>query len=405
MSYDVIGEFFQAGSGRAVPASFTVDTLTDEFTLTAGDVEYSGPVSALKVEPPLGRQPRKLYLPDGHLFQTDERDAVAAMLPKTGWSFISAVEKFGPHLLPLALATPFVAYGVYRLAMPVLVNMALGLTPTSVIHQMDRSTMATLDRFMTDESDLPEETQIRLTGVFNELVDAGAGERTARPPKYKLLFRGGKMGPNAFALPGGTIVITDDLVEMFPDNEDALAGVLGHEIGHVEMEHSLRRLYRAVGVATMVTLMAGDAGPMIEDILLEGGALLSLSFSRGQETESDNFSVDLLHEIGRNPEAMAAFFEEIEKMTSSHSHDNDDDLPICEDTVEEGDDDADKPLIETSTEDKDCREKIDSVFKDEAGDQAASEAPKINTEWVSTHPLSQKRIDNIRTRAAKLRGE
>ena len=397
MSYEVIGEFFEASAGRSVPARFTVNPDTDEFTLTAGEVEYSGPVSALKVEPPLGRQPRKLYLPEGHLFQTDERDAVAAMLPKTGWSFVSAVEKFGPHLLPIAIATPIVAYGVYRLVMPVLINMALGLTPTSVIHQMDRSTMATLDRFITDESDLPEETQVRLTGVFEELVEHGAGERTARPPKYRLLFRGGKMGPNAFALPGGTIVITDDLVEMFPDNEDALAGVLGHEIGHVEMEHSLRRLYRAVGVATMVTLMAGDSGPMVEEILLEGGALLSLSFSRGQETESDNFSIDLMHEIGRDPAAMALFFEEIEKLTSSHRHDKDEDFPICEE--------SDEHVHDEGEEGENCREPLGDGLKDEASDQAASDAPKINTEWISTHPLSQKRIDNIRARAAELRDE
>jgi len=364
MPYEVIGEFFEAGSGRSVPASFSVDPDGDVFILIADGIEYSGYVSDLKVEPPLGRQPRKLYLPDGHLFQTDERDAVADMLP----------------------------YGIYRLVMPFMVNMALGLTPTAAIHQMDRSTIATLDRFITDESDLPEETQVRLTEVFEELVEAGTGERTARPPKYKLLFRGGKMGPNAFALPGGTIVITDDLVEMFPDNEDALAGVLGHEIGHVEMEHSLRRLYRAVGVATMVTLMAGDAGPLVEEVLLEGGALLSLSFSRHQETDSDNFSVDLLHEIGRDPEAMAAFFEEIEKLTSFGGDKDEHDHEDHENDVE----------ISNEDDDKDPVDIIDSVDTPISKDEAA---PKINTEWISTHPLSQKRIENIRKRAAQLREE
>ena len=340
------------------------------------------------MEPPLGSQPRKIYWPEGHMFQTDENAALTAMLPKTGWSFISALEKFGPHLLPLAIATPFIAYGVYRLVMPMFITMALGLTPTSVVHQMDRSTIKTLDRFATAESKLPEETQERLTEVFNELVAHGAGERTARPPKYRLLFRGGKMGPNAFALPGGTIVITDDLVKMFPDNEDALAGVLGHEIGHVEMEHSLRRLYRAVGVATMVTLMAGDAGPMIEDILLEGGALLSLSFSRHQETESDNFSVDLMHEIGRDPAAMAAFFEKVENYNPFEGDDK------KSETDEDGEK-AEGGEISTDTD----------VIKPTKKDIDGAAAPKINTEWISTHPLSKKRIENIRARAAKLQNE
>lgn len=403
MTYEVLGEFFLAGSGRSVLGRFTVDPYTDKFTLLADGGEYSGPISDLNIEPPLGQQPRKLYLPEGHLFQTDERNKIAEMLPKTGWSFLSSVEKFGPHLLPIAIATPFVAYGVYRLMMPVLVNMALGLTPTAMVHQMDKSTMVTLDKFFTSESDLPEETQVRLTEVFDELVAEGSGVRTKRPPKYRLLFRGGKMGPNAFALPGGTVVITDGLVEMFPDNEDALAGVLGHEIGHVEMEHSLRRIYRAVGVATMVTLMAGDAGPMVEDILLEGGALLSLSFSRGQETESDNFSVDLMYKVGRDPEAMALFFEEIEKLDPFNAAVEEDTRPFCEDETPTEDDALIAP---TEAEDKDCQVKIDSVLiTDEPSEPAASEKPKANTEWISTHPLSQKRIDNIRDRAAKLREE
>ena len=394
MSYEVIGEFFEAATGRAVEGRFSIDSQTDEFLLVADGVEYFGPVSDLKVEPPLGTQPRKLYLPGGHLFQTDDRDAMEAILPKTGWSFVSAIEKFGPHLLPIAIATPFIAYAVYRIMMPVFVNMAMGLTPTAVVHQMDRSTIGTLDRFVTSESDLPDETQARLTEVFEELVTEGAGERKARPPKYRLLFRGGKMGPNAFALPGGTIVITDDLVEMFPDNEDVLAGVLGHEIGHVEMEHSLKRLYRAVGIATMVTLMAGDAGPMVEEILLEGGALLSLSFSRHQETESDNFAVDLMHEIGRDPEAMATFFEEIENFNPLSGAGDGGEVGVQSST----DDDPEGEKNEDETNPVDIIDPIETPSTDET-------APKINTEWISTHPLNQKRIDNIRSRAAKLRGE
>ena len=389
MSQEVLGEFFEAGAGRSVSARFSIDPQTEKFLLIAEDIEYSGAVSDLNVEPPLGSQPRKLYLPDGHLFQTNERDAMAAILPQTGWSFVSALEKFGPHLLPIAVATPFIGYGMYRLVMPLFINMALGLTPTAVVHQMDRSTIKTLDRFATAESDLPDETQARLTEVFNELVAEGAGAREARPPKYQLLFRGGKMGPNAFALPGGTIVITDDLVEMFPDNEDALAGVLGHEIGHVEMEHSLRRIYRAVGIATMVTLMAGDAGPMVEDILLEGGALLSLSFSRDQETESDNFAVDLMHEVGRDPAAMATFFEAIEHYSPfDKDHDDEDGEGHKDDDHVHGD-----------------KDKADDIIKPADTDSADKAAPKINREWMSTHPLNQKRIDNIRERAAKLRGE
>ena len=171
MSYDVLGEFFLAGEGRSVSARFTVDPETDEFVLLTDDTEYSGHLSVLNIEPPLGRQPRKIYLPEGHMFQTDDLEAIAGMLPKTGWNILSAIEKFGPHILPIALAAPFVAYGAYRILMPIFVNIALGLTPAAAVYQMDRSTISTLDRFAMDESNIPQETQDRLTIVFEEMVE------------------------------------------------------------------------------------------------------------------------------------------------------------------------------------------------------------------------------------------
>lgn len=387
---DILGEFFEAGSGRSVLGRFHMDAEKEEFSLTADGEDYFGSLSDLTIEPPLGQQPRKIYLPGGHMFQTDEREAMAAALPRSGWSFVAAIEKFGPHLLPIAIATPFLAYGLYRLLMLFFVNVALSLTPATVVYQMDNSTMATLDRFVTKESNLPDVRRAELSSVFDDLVQEGASGRSKRTPKYKLLFRSGRMGPNAFALPGGTIVITDDLVEMFPNDIDVLAGVLGHEIGHVEMEHSLKRVYRAVGVATMVTLMAGDAGPMVEDILLEGGALLSLSFSRHQETDSDNFAVDLMHDIGRDPEAMAKFFEEMEKIQSFGRRGE-----RVQGGAAQSDQDGD-------AKEPDEQPANNSVSEDQAADPAQ---PKINMEWVSTHSLSQKRIENIRKRAANLRNQ
>jgi predicted Zn-dependent protease len=134
----------------------------------------------------------------------------------------------------------------------------------------------------------------------------------------------------------------------------------------------------------MVTLMAGDAGPMIEDILLEGGALLSLSFSRGQETESDNFAVDLMHEIGRDPEAMAAFFEEMEALQNFRAKDDGGEAAGAE--------------IDSETD----NDTNDLARDNKAADDAR---PNINMEWVSTHPLNEKRIENIRKRAAELQGQ
>ena len=88
-----------------------------------------------------------------------------------------------------------------------------------------------------------------------------------------------------------------------------ILGVLAHEIGHVEENHSLRQLYRAAGVAGLAMLIAGDLGSATEDILVQGSALLTLSYSRDFERSADAFSVDLMRKAGHDPKAIAAFFE------------------------------------------------------------------------------------------------
>ena len=110
------------------------------------------------------------------------------------------------------------------------------------------------------------------------------------------------------ALPDGTIVLTDELVEMANDRETVL-GVLAHEIGHVDHEHSLRQIYRAAGVTGLILLIGGDVGSGVEDILIQGSALVSLSYTRDAEAEADRFSVELMHRTGHDPFAIARFLE------------------------------------------------------------------------------------------------
>jgi Zn-dependent protease with chaperone function len=118
------------------------------------------------------------------------------------------------------------------------------------------------------------------------------------------------VGPNAFALPGGTIVVTDELIREFPD-ADVIAGILGHEIGHVVEDHGLHRLYRSLGAYALIALLVGETGPMLEDILLEGNALLSLSYSRAQESAADEFGLTLSHSAGFDPIGLKIFFERL----------------------------------------------------------------------------------------------
>jgi Zn-dependent protease with chaperone function len=123
-------------------------------------------------------------------------------------------------------------------------------------------------------------------------------------PPLHLQFRSG-MGPNAFALPGGTIVVTDAIVEEAARRklgDDALLGVLAHEIGHVMHRHTTRLVVEQGVLNVGLGLALGD----VSTVVASGSALLTgLSYRRAHESEADCFAVALLHRAGLSPVPMA----------------------------------------------------------------------------------------------------
>lgn len=114
---------------------------------------------------------------------------------------------------------------------------------------------------------------------------------------------------NAFALPGGYVYLMRGLIDR-ARSPDEVAGVLGHEIGHVRYRHGLKSVIESGGLGFLLGTVFGDfAGGTA--ILIASRALMSSAFSREAEREADAFGVDLMLKAGGNPEGLAGFFRTV----------------------------------------------------------------------------------------------
>jgi predicted Zn-dependent protease len=187
------------------------------------------------------------------------------------------------------------------------------------VWQADRIAGALADRIpIAEEVRLGERAFADLRPSL-DLVDQGAaydavvqlGERLSQGSKYSYHFHVAKDDSiNAFALPGGIIVVHSGLIAATRRPEE-LAGVLAHEIQHVEQRHSLRAAFKQLGLRGLWALVTGDIG---SSILGQAALqLTSLQFSRSDESSADAKGFESLIEHDIDPHGMIEFFATMEK--------------------------------------------------------------------------------------------
>ncbi len=150
--------------------------------------------------------------------------------------------------------------------------------------------------------------QGRVDRIGNELL--GAVERIVRsnngtnPFQFEFHLLADPQTINAFALPGGQVFITAALYERL-ETEGQLAGVLGHEVGHVLMRHGAQRLAQQKLTQGLVGA-AGVAGGSQDSAQLAAaiGQMVNMKYGRNDELESDKWGVQLSAEAGYDPRSM-----------------------------------------------------------------------------------------------------
>ena len=143
--------------------------------------------------------------------------------------------------------------------------------------------------------------------VRRPLLGAALGEQEDR---LRIAGRGGRGGveryvanagiANAFALPSGDILVTDRLVEM-AEKPEVLDAILLHEIGHVVNRHGMRQVIQSSALTILLILVVGDVGAVEEWILALPGFLLESNYSRGFESEVDEYAFERMLAMGMDP--------------------------------------------------------------------------------------------------------
>ncbi len=157
-----------------------------------------------------------------------------------------------------------------------------------------------------------------VTSVGQRLVSRLPDDATRYPFEFHLLAD--RQTVNAFALPGGQVFITEALLDRL-STEGQLAGVLGHEIGHVLGRHSAARIAKArltqglVGAAGVAGSGGADGGRTAAQVASMVGNFVNMSYGRDDELESDELGLRFMHEAGYDPRALIVVMDVLEKST------------------------------------------------------------------------------------------
>jgi len=196
-----------------------------------------------------------------------------------------------------------------------------------------------------------EQSDALLTPLVKPLLGALADSR------YRYRFEiVNESSPNAFALPGGFVVIHSGLI-LNAESAEELLGVLAHEITHAEQQHGVRNLIASSGVYLVASAFFGDMSGLLATLANAAPLLLTQSYSRDFEREADVQGFRLLQSAGVDPRGLASFFEHL------------------------------------NAEEKKQLDKIEN--------EQARDAIKEGVKFLSTHPVTEERISYLREMANK----
>ncbi len=209
-----------------------------------------------------------------------------------------------------------------NLAVFLIVSALIIAVPSFLIFKMDVATHIIVKQIPVEWEQKLAETTLAQIKIDQEFMDEDEADELLKPLTKALLdqlhespysfdfYIVNDSTLNAFALPGGIIVINSGLI-IKANSAEELLGVVGHEITHVTEQHGLRNLVGSLGIYLTVSALLGDVNGLLGVIISASPMLLNMSYSRKFETESDVKGVELLHQAKIDPRGFITFFKRL----------------------------------------------------------------------------------------------
>jgi len=194
---------------------------------------------------------------------------------------------------------------VQQWGLPLAADALVAVTPPSVETALGESTLAAVDEVVMQPSRLPQDQQAQIRAAFAQTVGHQAAG-SVRP--WQLVFRKSRIGPNALALPGGTIIMTDEMVMLADGDTRLLSAVLAHELGHVQQRHGVRMLVQATALGTLSAVVLGDFSAVLAMVPVMLG---QAHYSRQAERGADAYAVKVLKAASLSPALMVTLFDKL----------------------------------------------------------------------------------------------
>lgn len=275
-----------------------------------GDI-ISCQIQDVEISVPVGNLPIRFAFPDGWVFVVERSAEVSAWLKRNSKSGL--VDKIESNVMAWLVAVVVclgVVLGGYFYALPWVSEKVAQSLPDSVSVSLGNKILETFDNNW-QASELPLEQQ----QAIRQRVTQHLQQLDPLPYPVEIIFRSSDIGANAFALPGGKVILLDQLVEL-ATNEQQLDSIILHEIGHVHHRHMMEKLVHSSILSVGVALLTGESSGIVDNLAGVGVFFLSNGHSRQAESEADHFAKQAMVKIYGSSEPMAEMFELFQQQDS-----------------------------------------------------------------------------------------